>query len=163
MSSEYKIYRGSKRIEPTGNLPLLVIAAQKDKGTGFSEHYIFPGVARVPFLRKSTGYGPGRSVSETDFEQMVTLDAILASEFDRAKAHFENSLFELDKSLHRHVFWEGHPFEYPLVDDFAFRHLAMAQQHKKEIAEMFAFTNCFALEPLEKLSKVLALIHIKSD
>lgn len=163
MPSAYKIYQGSKRVEPTGNLPILIIAAQKDTGTGFAEHYVFAGFSRVPLIRRSTGYRPGRKVSEADFEQIVTLDVILASEFDRAKAHFENSIFELDKALHQHVFLEGRPFDYIPVDDSAFRYLVMAKTHEKEIAEMFDATNCQALDPLEKLCKVLASIDIRSD
>jgi len=143
------------------NLPLLVIVAQIDGENAFSEHHVFTGLNKPDFLYKTTGYRPGRNVSDEDFKEFVTLETLLASEFDYAKANLEYSVFEMDKDLHHKLLWEGQNFEYHEVDDTAFVRLALRKECKKAIVTMFGSTYSQALGKLEKKWKILSQLDIK--
>jgi hypothetical protein len=163
MQHVYKCYEGTKRINPKANLPFIVIVAQTDQINAFSEHHVLTGLEELPYLHSSTGYEPGRSVAIEDFARLLTLDTILASQLDQAKANLENAIFELDKNLHQKAFWEGQNFEYRETDDRGFTRLAMDRKNKKIISEMLDTTQSEALDGLKKTWTILSQINIKAD
>jgi len=161
MAHGYKIYQGSKRLNPKGNLPLIIVVAQKQVGQAFTEHFIFTGLEKPALLFQATGYGTGRNVSQDEFDQLVNIDNLIGAQLESAKAHLENSLFEADGSLHGQLFLDGQKFKYEMVDDQPLIHLAMSKKCKSEIAEMLAKTQSQALEPLEKALQILSRIEVK--
>jgi hypothetical protein len=163
MQSAFHIYRGNKRVDPGSALPLIVVTAteHRDRGEGFSEHFIFTGRTSVPLFRGDTGYSGGRVVTAPQVNAVFTVETMLASEFYRAKGHLEYLLWTHAKALHRNLFMEGPPFEFHKAEEQAFIDFALSKQWKGQINEMFAASNCEALNRLQAIWNVISSMNIK--
>jgi hypothetical protein len=160
MAYGYKIYQGSKRLDPKGCLPLVVVVAQKTGNTAFTEHFVFTGLNEMPLLFRATGYGIGRNITQEDFQKIVTIDHLIGGEFEYAKAHFENIIFEKHKELHGRLFLDGQKFDYAEVGDPALIHLAITKKYSKEVSHMLDETKSQALENLEPILRLLSKLEI---
>ena len=156
MADVYKIYQGNRGLLPLKPAPLIFIVAQTDgAGNAFSEHYIFTGLDKPPFLKDSSSYSNGRNVSPQEFAEIFTLETLCKVELNRAKAHLEHSVFTQDRELHKSVFL-GAPLEFAEADDSAFINLGLKKCNKAHIADMFSSSESNALDPLEKIWTIIS-------
>lgn len=124
-----------------------------------SEHFIFTGLDKTPFLKNRTSYDRG-DVSRENFDQYMALDNLIEAELSLAKASFENCVHHFDPKIHSTLFLEGRLLEYVAADENPFRALVMSGKFNPQIKAMFEGTESQALDGLKNLSAVLSKIKV---
>ncbi len=164
MYHELKCFRGSKQISLKTQPPLLLLNVnQNAPGSAFTEHFIFTGLESHPFIHRSTGFGTGHNVSAPEFDENVTKEALLSLELESAKAHFEFSIFQANKTIHDGFFWSGGKFTFDPVEENAVLYWMLRQELKGHFDKMVGMTQSLAMNHIKALWRVASRIAVQSD
>lgn len=158
MKSIFKIYSG--QYLPRYGTPLIIIAVDMEgEGHYFTEHYIlFPSKPLMLSTRYRVDYDP-----EDTPPDFLSIDDVIASELESARAHFENHFYTAEKALYNKVIFPLHPFTE--IDESKVRPLVTCRIRglcENELAKIRENTRCKELKRyLGKIMQIPKMVFTK--
>ena len=158
-----KCYRGNKPLGPGVGSPFLIIAAEKERGYARSEHYILTELKKPSLLQRKATWTADATVTSKEFDTIISLETILASELDMAKANLESSLARLDNARYQRMYWQGQNFDFIEVGCEHLAQLAMDPRHKDIVAKILDHTKNPAFDSLRKTWAVVLRLNVSIE
>jgi hypothetical protein len=159
-----KVFTANKlvgKVNPT----ILVASDSTTSSDLFAEHFIITGLEKPTYLIRATHYSAeygSRVVTLNDFPEVFSAEAMLASELELAKAHFENVVQETSKPLHSGLYLEGRAFEFREADTSVLFRWKMMGQYKTELTKLFEFARSKSITELENRMRGLPRIKVET-
>jgi hypothetical protein len=155
MQSTFKFYGG--RWIPQHGYPTLVTAVELSDGYYYAEHcFFFP--EKVEHTHVITEVQYDRNALPKDF---FKIDDLLSSEFDTAKARFENNFFEKDRELHKAIFWSGCNYVFEELERDPICRFHIEGVFKQELRALEVNTRCAELRKHLGKAREMPKFHLR--